>query len=235
MPDDFFSSHSPTTPLEKRITKPQAAGVYTRKIFKLFQEELFLSQKQCPSKFHEEGTRKIYKVVENEKIVSMKWCLILWKIKHFVHAISSNLLVFFVKKSHVNHLPEHYILRRWTINAKNHIANEISSTLMSEVLLQGGTKNSSTLPKHKLMIEVLKVVEEGQKSQKKHDHLTLALQKVHRELLDMDEEDEDVDEIDIDGDLGSESLYKGGAQLLSNITFTLHDPPWLLQRVDLNP
>ncbi|KAG5535674.1 hypothetical protein RHGRI_023439 [Rhododendron griersonianum] len=136
-----------------------------------------------------------------------------------------HILALFVKKNRVHHLPQHYILQRWTINAKSHVANEISSTLMSEVLEQEGIKSSSTFTKHSLMIEVLKVVEEGQKSQKKHAHLALALHKVHSELLAMGEEEEDNEDINIDGDLGSAPLLEGGTQLLSNITFTLHDPP----------
>ncbi|KAG5530054.1 hypothetical protein RHGRI_030424 [Rhododendron griersonianum] len=144
----------------------------------------------------------------------------------FVGILCRHILALFAKKSLASHLPEYYILRRWTINAKSHVANEISPTLMSQVTLQDGSKSSSTLTKHNLMIEVLKVVEEGQKSQKKHDHLALALQKLHCELLAMEEDDE----IDIEDDLESSPPLEGGTQLLSNITFTLHDPPHVASR-----
>ncbi|XP_058192211.1 protein FAR1-RELATED SEQUENCE 5-like [Rhododendron vialii] len=89
----------------------------------------------------------------------------------FIGILCRHILALFAKKSLASHLPEYYILQRWTINAKSHVANEISPTLMSQVTLQEGSKSSSTLTKHNLMIEVLKVVEERQKSQKKHDHL----------------------------------------------------------------
>ncbi|KAG5529405.1 hypothetical protein RHGRI_029956 [Rhododendron griersonianum] len=203
-------------------------------MFSSFQGELLLSQKQSVSKFHEEGTTKIYKVVANEKenlVYEVVFDLVDNEAFCSCHKFEFNgilcrhILALFVKKNRVHHLPQHYILQRWTINAKSHVANEISSTLMSEVLEQEGIKSSSTFTKHSLMIEVLKVVEEGQKSQKKHAHLALALHKVHSELLAMGEEEEDNEDINIDGDLGSAPLLEGGTQLLSNITFTLHDPP----------
>ncbi|XP_058194930.1 protein FAR1-RELATED SEQUENCE 9-like [Rhododendron vialii] len=43
----------------------EVAKVYTRKIFKFFQEEFFSCQKQQVSKYHEEGGSEIYKVVPN--------------------------------------------------------------------------------------------------------------------------------------------------------------------------
>ncbi|KAG5532857.1 hypothetical protein RHGRI_027219 [Rhododendron griersonianum] len=101
---------------------------------------------------------------------------------------------------------EKWIVLKWTINAKSHVANEISPTLMSQVTPREGSKSSSTLTKHNLMIEVLKVVEEGRKSQKKHDHLAFALQKLHCELLAMEEDDE----IDIEDDLESSPPLEGG-------------------------
>lgn len=42
------------------------------------------------------------------------------------------------------------------------------------------------------MMEFLKVVEKGEKSQRKYNHLSLALQKVHSELQTMDDDEEKV-------------------------------------------
>ncbi|XP_058211611.1 protein FAR1-RELATED SEQUENCE 5-like [Rhododendron vialii] len=213
----------------------QAAEVYTRRIFSFFQKELFLSQNQSVSKFYEGGTTKTYNVVADGKenlvyevvfdILEKKAVCSCHKFE-FVGILCRHILALFAKKSLASHLPEYYILRRWTINAKSHVANEISPTLMSQVTLQEGSKGSSTFTKHNLMIEVSKVVEEGQKSQKKHDHLAIALQKLHCELRAM----EDDDEIDIEDDLESSPPLEGGTELLSNITFTLHDPPHVASR-----
>ncbi|KAG5521411.1 hypothetical protein RHGRI_033848 [Rhododendron griersonianum] len=73
----------------------------------------------------------------------------------------------------------------------------------------------------------MKVVEEGQKSQKKRDHLTLALKKLHCELLTMDDGS---DEIENDDDLEAATLVEATSQVLSNIPFTLHDPPHVVSR-----
>lgn len=96
----------------------------------------------------------------------------------FVGIVCRHILAVFVKKGLVDCLPQQYVLQRWTMNANRHDAHEI----------QEGAQISPTLMRNSLMIEFLKVVEEGQKSQRKHHHLTLALRKAHSELLAMDDE-----------------------------------------------
>ncbi|XP_057473273.1 protein FAR1-RELATED SEQUENCE 5-like [Actinidia eriantha] len=165
----------------------EAAKTYTRKIFLLFQEELFSSQKHRASKYCEEGTRKTYRVLPNGKEKPMyevvldgieNKAICLCHMFEFVGIPCRHILAVFVKKCLVDYLPQQYVLRRWTMNAKRH----------GEVVVHEGPQISSTLLRNSLMMEFLKVVEEGQKSQRKHHHLTVALRKVHSELLAMDDE-----------------------------------------------
>ncbi|XP_012833068.1 PREDICTED: uncharacterized protein LOC105953933 [Erythranthe guttata] len=68
----------------------------------------------------------------------------------------------------------------------------------------------------------LEVVEEGQKSQRKHDYLALALRKTHSELLDLDDES---NETRIHGGSAIEKQPQHSGHQLSNMPVTLLDPP----------
>lgn len=164
----------------------EAAKVYSRKSFLLFQEELFSSQKHKACRYREEGTIKTYRVLPYGKPEPMyevvfdgveKKATCSCHMFEFVGIVCRHILTVFVKKNVVDCLPQRYVLQRWTMNAVCHGAHEIQ-----------GPQISPTLMRNSLMIEFLKVVEEGQKSQRKHHHLTVALRKAHSELLAMDDE-----------------------------------------------
>ncbi|KAF7152554.1 hypothetical protein RHSIM_Rhsim01G0209600 [Rhododendron simsii] len=164
----------------------EAAKVYSRKSFLLFQEELFSSQKHKACRYREEGTIKTYRVLPYGKPEPMyevvfdgveKKATCSCHMFEFVGIVCRHILTVFVKKNVVDCLPQRYVLQRWTMNAMRHGAHEIQ-----------GPQISPTLMRNSLMIEFLKVVEEGQKSQRKHHHLTVALRKAHSELLAMDDE-----------------------------------------------
>ncbi|KAF7141884.1 hypothetical protein RHSIM_Rhsim06G0081500 [Rhododendron simsii] len=187
----------------------EAAEVYTRKNFKFFQEELFSSQKQqVSSKYHKEGVTKIYKVVPNGKesptyevaldVMTKKVTCSCRKFE-FLGILCRHILAVFIKKSLAHCLLQQYVLRRWTTNAKSDDAYETLSPLMRQNSVQEGTEVSPILLRHGLMIEVMKVVEEGQKSQKKRDHFTLALKKLHCELLTMDDGSDEIENDDLEG------------------------------------
>lgn len=173
----------------------EAAKVYSRKLFLIFQEELFCSQKYKASKDREEGMKKIYKVVPHGKEspiyeVSLetteKKAICTCHMFEFIGILCRHILTIFVKKSLVDFLPPHYILERWTINAKHRIIHDITGDVM-----QVEPQISSTLMRNSLMLKFLEVAEVGSQSTKKYKHLDLALQKVHDELLAMyDESDE---------------------------------------------
>ena len=117
----------------------EAAKVYTRKMFMKFQEELFCSKKYKASKYCEEGVKKIYKVVAHGKespfyevsldIVETK-AICTCHMFEFVGIICRHIHVVFVKKYLVHFFPSHYILERWTINAKKRIVHEISGNVV---------------------------------------------------------------------------------------------------------
>ena len=83
--------------------------------------------------------KKIYEVVAHGKessfyevsldIVETK-AICTHHIFEFVGIICKHIPVLFVKKPLVHFLPSHYILERWTINAKKHIVHDISGDVI---------------------------------------------------------------------------------------------------------
>ncbi|CAK9150953.1 unnamed protein product [Ilex paraguariensis] len=116
-------------------------------------------------------------VFENKAVFSCKMF-------EFVGILCMHVLAVFVKKSLVDNLPQKYVLRRWTIFAKDQASHDEKQFDVK----QENTQISSTLMGNNLMVEFLRVLEEGQNSKRKHDHLALSLQKLHSELLAMDDE-----------------------------------------------
>jgi hypothetical protein len=134
----------------------------------------------------------------------------------FVGILCAHILQIFLKKSLVDTIPQHYVLERWTINAKSRIIHGISSDD-----IQVETQNSSTLMRNSLMLQFYEVVEVGCQSKRKYEHLGIGLQKLHRELLIMDDgSDKDIN----DANEGSAEDLVLNNQVLSNLTFTLQDP-----------
>ena len=80
----------------------------------------------------------------------------------FVRIICRHIFAVFVKKSLVHFFPSHYILEKWTINAKKRIVHEISGDVV-QVELQ----ISSTLMRNSLMLQFLEVAKAGSQSEKK--------------------------------------------------------------------
>ena len=74
----------------------------------------------------------------------------------FVGIICKHILVVFVKKYLVNFFTSHYILERWTINAKKCIVHEISGNIV-----QVEPQISSTLMRNNLMLQFLEVAKVG--------------------------------------------------------------------------
>jgi len=203
----------------------EAAKVYTRESFLMFQEELFNSQNFKSSKHREEGGMKIYRVTLHGRespfyevsfeVLEKKATCTCHKFE-FVGILCAHILQIFLKKSLVDTIPQHYVLERWTINAKSRIIHGISSDD-----IQVETQNSSTLMRNSLMLQFYEVVEVGCQSKRKYEHLGIGLQKLHHELLTMDD---DSDKNINDGDEGSAEDLVLNNQVLSNLTFTLQDP-----------
>jgi hypothetical protein len=146
----------------------EAAKVYTRKSFLIFQEELFKSQKYNSSKHRKEGGQKIYRVTHHERQspfyevaldVLEKKATCTCHMFEFVGILCRHILQVFLKKSLVDILPQYYVLERWTINAKSRVIHGISS---DEIQVE--TQNSSTLMKNSLKLQFDDVVELGSHS-----------------------------------------------------------------------
>ncbi|EYU18050.1 hypothetical protein MIMGU_mgv1a022610mg, partial [Erythranthe guttata] len=173
--------HQYKKPLLKTYYKMEtdAAEIYTRKLFLMFQEELFSCQRYVFPKYFQDGIKKSYLVMpKGEKKpayevmldITEKNAVCSCRLFEFVGILCRHLAIF-VKESLINSLPHQYVLQRWTINAESN-----------------DRQISSTLRRNNLMILFLEVVEKGQKIQRKHDYLALALQKTHFELLNLDDE-----------------------------------------------
>jgi hypothetical protein len=156
----------------------EVAKVYTRKSFFMFQEELFKNQKYNSSK-HREGRKKIYRVTHHERQslfyevaldVLGKKATCTCHMFEFVGILCRHILQVFLKKSLVDILPQHFVLERWTINAKSRIIHGISS---DEIQVE--TQYSSTLMRNSLKLQFDNVVELGSHSKKKKSMNILAL------------------------------------------------------------
>jgi hypothetical protein len=115
----------------------------------------------------------------------------------FIEILCRHILQVFLKKSLVDTIPQHYVLERWTINAKSHIIQGISIGDK-----QVGQPYSSTLMRNNLMLQCYEVVEVGCQSKRQYEHLGIGLQKLHHELLtmngdcDKDKKDDDVGNVE---------------------------------------
>ncbi|XP_059455147.1 protein FAR1-RELATED SEQUENCE 5-like [Corylus avellana] len=196
----------------------EAAKVYTRESFLMFQEELFNTQNYKSSKYREEGGTKIYRVTLHGKetpfyevafeVLEKKATCTCHKFE-FVGILCRHILQIFLKKSLVDTIPQHYVLERWTINAKSRIIHGISSDDN-----QVEKPNSFTLMRNSLMLQFYEVIEAGCQSKRKYEHLGIGLEKLHHKLLAMDD----------DCDVGSADGPVLNNQVLSNLGFTLQDP-----------
>ncbi|XP_041001586.1 protein FAR1-RELATED SEQUENCE 5-like [Juglans microcarpa x Juglans regia] len=162
-----------------------AASVYTRKSFMIFQDELFNSQWYKSTKVDKEG-ENIFCVLE--------------------------------RKSKLDMLPHHYILERWCINAKSRAIIDIPN---SDGIVM--TKDDPTMRKNKLMMQFYDIAELGSQSIHKCNHLSLALDKEHKELLLM-EEIEGKEKAE-GGNMSLTDSQMLRSQVVSNFTQILLDPP----------
>ncbi|KAF5477373.1 hypothetical protein F2P56_004021 [Juglans regia] len=106
----------------------EAAIVYTRKSFTIFQDELFNSLRYQARKLYVSGEAKTYGVTAHGKETPIYHVTLegdeghatctcyMWE---FMGILCRHILCVFGKKAKLNILPQHYVLDRWTINAKS--------------------------------------------------------------------------------------------------------------------
>ncbi|XP_042942706.1 protein FAR1-RELATED SEQUENCE 9-like [Carya illinoinensis] len=135
--------------------------------------------------------------------------------------LCKHILCVFGKKGKLDRLPQHYVMERWTINAKSRPIPDIPSPTG---LLQLGL-DDPMMRRSNSMIQLYDIVELGLQSEEKHSFLTRALEKIHKELLAME------DHVDTEGTHYSNRGETCSidqvltSQVVSNFSQTVQDPP----------
>ncbi|KAG2681169.1 hypothetical protein I3760_06G050300 [Carya illinoinensis] len=204
----------------------EAAKVYTRKSFNIFQEELFNCQRYKMTKVQQDEESKMYEVAPNGKDGRIYYvtldsrggtqAICTCHKFEFLGILCRHILCVFMKKSNIDMLPHHYVLERWTINAKSRAILEIPNS-------EGPfpTQEDPILRKSHLMMQFYDIAELGSQSRFKMNHLSLALDKVHKELLSM----EDIGEQNLEaGDMSRVDSPMIRSQVISNFSGILLDP-----------
>lgn len=163
------------SPMEK-----QAAGLYTRKIFMKFQEELVETLANPTTKIDDSGALATYRVAkfgEDNKACSVRFNAFEMKATcscqmfEFSGIICRHILAVFRAKNLLT-LPTLYVLKRWTRNAKS---GGMLDEHASEA--QSNSQESLTMRYNNLRQEAIKYVEEGAKSIHIYNVAMEALQK----------------------------------------------------------
>lgn len=158
-----------TTPVLKTPSpmEKQAANLYTRSIFKKFQEELVETLANPATKIDDSGTVATYRVAkfgEDHKANAVTFSSFEMKAScscqmfEYSGIICRHILAVFRAKN-VLTLPSQYVLKRWTRNAKTGV---VAEERPSE--LPNSSRESLTVRYNNLRQEAIKYVEEGAKS-----------------------------------------------------------------------
>ncbi|XP_048336732.2 protein FAR1-RELATED SEQUENCE 5 [Ziziphus jujuba] len=162
------------SPMEK-----QASELYTRKLFMRFQEELVGTLTFMASKAEDDGeiiTYQVSKYGEDHKVYYVKFNVLEMKATcscqmfEFSGLLCRHVLAVF-RVTNVLTLPSHYILKRWTRNAKSSVILEEHRSDVYTNYLESHTVRYNTL-RH----EAFKYVDEGAKSAEMYDVALGALQ-----------------------------------------------------------
>ncbi|KAG6700022.1 hypothetical protein I3842_08G090500 [Carya illinoinensis] len=136
-----------------------AASIYPRKSFEIFQDELFNSQQYKASKVQKEGEKKpiYYVTLESGEAKAICTCHMF----EFLGIVCRHILCVLTKKSKLDVLPYHYVVERWTINAKSRVILEIP-------VFEGYvvTQEDPIMRKNKLMMQFYDIADLGSQSKK---------------------------------------------------------------------
>ncbi|XP_042979987.1 protein FAR1-RELATED SEQUENCE 5-like [Carya illinoinensis] len=135
----------------------EAAKVYTRKSFEIFQDELFNSQRYKATKVQKNGESKMYEMTPNGRDKRVYYvnlesgeakAICTCHMFKFLGIICRHILCVLAKKSKLDVLPSHYVIERWTINAKSRAILEIP-VYEGHVMIQ----EDPIMRKNKLMMQ----------------------------------------------------------------------------------
>ncbi|XP_043703502.1 protein FAR1-RELATED SEQUENCE 5-like isoform X2 [Telopea speciosissima] len=160
--DTFYTKPVLKTPLP---IEKQAAEIYTRKMFTIFQDEIFESLVLAVKKIREDDEISTFEVArfdEQHKVYSVGFIVSEHRASCSCRMFTSEgmlcrhvLAVF--KATNVFTLPPHYILKRWTRNAKV----EAELDIITPVEMQANSQKAKSLQYNVLLQEAIKCAEEG--------------------------------------------------------------------------
>ncbi|KAL2348727.1 hypothetical protein Fmac_002727 [Flemingia macrophylla] len=170
-----------TTPVLKTPSpmEKQTAGIYTRRLFIKFQEELVETLTFLANKVDEEELITVYRVSkygEIHKAYFVRFNTFEMKATcscqmfEFCGLVCRHILTVF-RVTNLLTLPSHYILKRWSRNAKSGVILEERTTNLSN-----GAQESLTIRYNNLRHEALKYVDEGMTSPEVYNVAMSALQ-----------------------------------------------------------
>lgn len=161
--ETFYTKPVLKTPLP---VEKQAAEIYTRKMFSIFQDEVFESLVLAVKLSREEGgTSNRYEVArfdEEHKVYFVDFNITehiancSCKMFEFEGILCRHVLAVF-KSKNVFLLPQHFILNRWTKNVKD----EAMLDILPSVDMQGNSQKGKNLQYSILYQEAIKCAEEG--------------------------------------------------------------------------
>lgn len=160
--ETFYTKSILKTPLPM---EKQAADIYTRKIFTVFQDEVFESLALAVKFSGEDGGTNTYEVARFDEEQKVHFVCI--NIAEHVASCSCKMFEFegilcrhvlgVFKAKNVFMLPQHYILKRWTRNAKD----EAILVAQASGETQGNSQKSKNLQYNILYQEAIKCADEG--------------------------------------------------------------------------
>ncbi|XP_026657283.2 protein FAR1-RELATED SEQUENCE 5-like isoform X3 [Phoenix dactylifera] len=174
----------------------QAAEQYTRKIFKIFQEELIETCRYTADEITEEGEMSIYNVRKKEEehkayIVefspSETTATCSCQMFEYSGILCRHILTVFSELG-VNMLPSHYILKRWTRNAKDEGVSGINHRVVKDEEKDDSQSNSQdcqqspTWRYNSLCREAIKFAEDGATSMAIYNVAMRALQEAAKKV-----------------------------------------------------
>lgn len=168
------------SPMEK-----QASNLYTRKLFTRFQEELVSTLTFMASKMEDDGeviTYQVAKFGEDHKTYHVRFDVLKMRATcscqmfEFSGLLCRHVLAVF-RVTNVLTLPSHYILKRWTRNAKSNVALEERITNPFNGYLESHTVRQITL-RH----VALKFVDDGAESSDSYNVAIAALAEASKKV-----------------------------------------------------
>lgn len=174
----------------------QAAELYTRKVFKIFQEELIETCRYTADKITEDGKITIYSVRKNEEehkayIVefspSETTATCSCQMFEYSGILCRHILIVFSELG-VNMLPSRYILKRWTRNAKDEGISGINQRVVKDEEKDDSQSNSQdcqqslTWRYNSLCREAIKFAEDGATSMAIYNVAIRALQEAAKKV-----------------------------------------------------